>query len=119
MLDRKLTFSNRKEKDNECHCFAQVHSLKTGLTTFGKKGKDILCKKVKHRSDRTVWKPVHPSDLTTDEECKFMKNLIFLAAKIDGTTKGRVCASRITQRSCTPKEEASISKVTLVNSAND
>ena len=87
--------------------FAQAHSLKAGLKTFGKKGKDEEKKEEKKLNDRTVQEPAEPNDLTTDEKHKAMKILIFLAEKRCGTTKGRACANESIQRSCVPKEEAS------------
>ena len=55
-------------------------------------------------SDRTVWKPVHPDDLTIDEKKKVMESIIFLSEKGYGTVKGRVCANGSTHRSHTPRK---------------
>ena len=59
-----------KNKDKKCCCIAHAHSLKSAIKKLGKKGKDGAHKKVKQLNDRTVWKPVHPNDLTTDEKKK-------------------------------------------------
>ena len=83
-----------------------------GLDKLGNKDKDGSRKEVKQLNDRTVWKPVHPNDLTKDEKRKAMESLFFYQKKRDGTTKGRMRANGSTQRSFISKEEASIPRVT-------
>ena len=82
------------------------------MKKFGKKGKDRARKEAKQLSDRTVWNPVHPNDLTMCEKKKAIKSLIFLSENRDSTVKGRTSANGSTQRSHTPIKKASIPTVT-------
>eukprot|EP00543_Licmophora_paradoxa_P010625 CAMPEP_0202466662 /NCGR_PEP_ID=MMETSP1360-20130828/69430_1 /ASSEMBLY_ACC=CAM_ASM_000848 /TAXON_ID=515479 /ORGANISM="Licmophora paradoxa, Strain CCMP2313" /LENGTH=141 /DNA_ID=CAMNT_0049090879 /DNA_START=1 /DNA_END=423 /DNA_ORIENTATION=+ len=62
---------------------------------------------MKQLHDRVVFKPIHIHELTPKEKKRAMESLMFLVEKRDGTVKARTCANGSTQRSYTPKEEAS------------
>ena len=64
-------------------------------------------KEVSQLHNRDVFRPVHWSELSKDEQKESIKSLIHIKEKRDGSLKGRACADGRPQRATTTKEEAS------------
>ena len=106
---QKAISSATKERLNQFMQRKQGQNFSTSYlfnqkTNRRKKGKDEVRKEVKQRNDRTVWKHVHPNDITIDNNRKAIESLIFLSEKRDRGMKGRICTSGCTQRSHILKE---------------
>ena len=83
----------------------ETYSLKKGLKKFGKRAEQSATKEMKQLHDRVCFRPINPSEMTTDERKKAMESLIFLTEKRDGRLKARTVANGSVQRKWMERED--------------
>ena len=84
---------------------AQV-PMKTGLHLFGDAGNQAMKSETGQLHKRTVMKPKHSKDLTTEQWREALAYLMFLKHKRGGTIKARGCAGGRKQRDKIMKQES-------------
>ena len=87
-------------------CLTQ-YGLKTAINKFGDDAVNASVKEVSQLHNRDVFRPVHWSDLSKDEQKEAIESLIHIKKKRDGSLKGLACADGRPQRATTTKEDAS------------
>ena len=88
------------------NCISQQHLLEKGLKIFGEKGYDAIMKEMGQLDDREAFRPIHVSELTTNERRKAQIALAYLTEKRDGTIKGRTVYNGKPTRELLSKEDS-------------
>ena len=87
------------------HVMTQMTAI-AGIKKHGHKAVDALFKEFCQLDDRSVFAPLHATDLTIEQRKQALRAINLIKEKRDGALKGRSCADGRPQRALYTKEES-------------